>query len=127
DRGQYQGDDPAGLSGLELAREDDLRGLRGLKIEQLETGERRELPPVPGRDVQLTIDVALQARVQAAMSPELGLAVAQQWHYADGATVNPTTPIGTPLNGAAVVIEVDSGDILAMVSTPSIPRRLLEQ
>lgn len=127
DRGQYMDNDPAGKSGIEASREDDLRGLRGLRIQQLDTGEESPIDAIPGRDVHLTIDIALQARVQAAMSADLGLAVAQQWHYTDGAAVNPTVPIGTPLDGAAVVLEVDSGDILAMVSTPSIPRAVLRE
>jgi penicillin-binding protein 2 len=122
DRGEYQDDDPAGKSGVEASREEVLRGLRGLNVQQLDTGDERKLPPERGRDVQLTIDINLQARVQAAMSPELGLAVAQEWHGHE----NPTVPLGTPLNGAAVVLEVDSGDIIALVSTPSISRAMLQ-
>ncbi len=123
DRGEYQDDDRAGKSGIESSREEVLRGLRGLNVQQLDTGEERKLSPERGKDVQLTLDINLQARVQAAMSPELGLAVAQEWHGHE----NPTVPLGTPLNGAAVVLEVDSGDILALVSTPSISRsRLLD-
>jgi penicillin-binding protein 2 len=55
------------------------------------------------------------------MSTDLGLAVAQAWQ----GSKNPTVPVGTPLDGAAVVLEVDSGDILALVSTPSISRQVL--
>lgn len=124
DRGRYDDTDSTGLGGIEEAQEDALRGLRGLVVEQRETQERLELAPVHGQDVTLTIDIHLQARVQAVMAPELGLAMAQPWHNPRGRE-NPTTPLGTPLHGAAVVIDVDSGDILALVSTPSIPRRLL--
>ncbi len=122
DRGEYQDGDPAGLSGVEESREGELRGLRGVIVEQRETGQRLEIPPEPGRDTTLTIDAMLQARVQAAMTPELGLAVAQPWHGKE----NPTVPVGTSLNGAAVVLDVDSGDILAMVSTPTISRDALK-
>lgn len=121
DRGAYRPGDAVGAAGVEASAEHVLRGLRGVRTEQLETGEKRVLEPAPGEDVRLTIDVALQARVQAAMDPALGLAVVQPWHASD----NPTMPLGTPLNGGAVVLDVDTGDILALVSTPSVPRDVL--
>jgi cell division protein FtsI/penicillin-binding protein 2 len=121
DRGRYFDEDAAGLTGVEASQEDTLRGLRGLRMQQLETSETTTVPPERGRDVQLTLDAMLQARVQAAMSPQLGLAISQPWHGSE----NPTVPVGTPLNGAAVVLEVDTGDILALVSTPSISREEL--
>lgn len=121
DLGGYEFNDDAGFGGIEESCEDTLRGLRGVTVTQLDTGKKSTIAAVPGQDVQLTIDVALQARVQALMSPEFGLAVAQPWH----AHENPTVPPGTPLNGAAVVLDVESGDILALVSTPSMSRRAL--
>lgn len=126
DRGFYDDTDAAGLGGMEEAQEDVLRGLRGLVVEQRETGERFQIDATPGSDVRLTIDAMLQARVMAAMSPELGLAVAQKWHLGTGRE-NPTVPVGTPLPGAAVVLDIDSGEVLAMVSTPSISRRQLRE
>jgi penicillin-binding protein 2 len=124
DRGEYRDNDLAGMGGIEESQEDRLRGLRGISVSQLETGENPKDDPIPGADVHLTLDIMLQARVQAAMSPELGLAVAQPWH---GKDINPTVPIGTPLRGGAVVLDVDTGDILAMVSTPSISREALRE
>ncbi len=133
DRGFY---DPAlaervGSSGVEASMESDLRGLRGQRIVHLETGTSRTVEAMRGRDVQLTIDVVLQARIQAAMTPEIGLAVVQPWNkspesIADGhgqRIPNPAfRPVGTPLAGAAVVLDVDSGEVLAMVSTPTFSR-----
>jgi penicillin-binding protein 2 len=121
DRGAYQPGDAIGQSGVESGYEDTLRGLRGLATEQLDTGEERTVPPEPGRDVKLTLDIMLQARVQAIMDPRFGLAKVQDWHGADQATM----PRGTELNGAAVVLDVDTGDILAMVSTPTFSRQRL--
>lgn len=123
DLGEYQDGDAAGMAGVELAREDELRGLRGVAVENLETGKRESEQPRIGQDVHLTLDIMLQARIQAIMSPEIGLAVAQEWHGKE----NPTLPVGTPLNGAAVVLDVDTGDILAMVSSPTISRRQLAE
>lgn len=125
DRGEYREPDRVGHSGIEASREDDLRGLRGLRTRQLDTGEVSIMPATPGRDVRLTLDMQLQARVLAAMSPDAGLAVVQPWHQieqtigADGQPIKHPLKPGQPINGAAVVLDVDSGDVLAMVSTPS--------
>ncbi len=121
DRGHYQPGDSSGAQGIERVAESSLRGLRGRIVRHLDTGEEEIVEPDHGADVHLTIDAALQARVQAAMDPRIGLAQVQPWHFS---VLRPrdyenTLPDGTPLYGAAVVLEVDSGDILAMVSTPS--------
>jgi penicillin-binding protein 2 len=133
DRGFYDSSvlEQVGASGVESSMEHELRGLRGERIRRLNTGEVRVVPAVPGRDVTLTLDMELQSRVQAVMSPEVGLAVVQPWNKspefvagADGVRKpNPAYRAeGTPLHGAAVVLDVDSGEILAMVSTPSFVR-----
>ena len=116
DRGRYFADDAAGIAGIEGARETSLRGLRGLREVHLDTGEVEETDRVPGEDVYLTLDVLLQARVRAAMDPRLGLAQVQPWQ------ANEQLPVGTPLFGAAVVLDIDRAEILAMVSTPHVPR-----
>lgn len=122
DRGRYVAGDVAGRGGIELAQESQLRGLRGLTIVHVDTGEEERLDPERGRDVRLTLDIMLQARVQAAMSPDLGLAVVSPWQYA---RENQTMPDGTPLSGAAVVLDINTGEILAMVSTPTFTRAML--
>lgn len=116
DRGRYFDKDLVGVGGVEGAREAKLRGLRGLRTIHLDTGLVEQLDPVPGDDVFLTLDVMLQARVRAAMDPEVGLAQVQPWH------ANESLPIGTPLHGAAVVLDIDRAEILALVSTPHVPR-----
>ncbi len=118
DRGMYFPDDPAGLLGVERAMEHQLRGLRGLRTTRLDSHEETVEPPEPGRDIVLTIDIDLQAKIRAIMDPAFGLARVQEWH---GQT-REMMPEGTPLNGAAVVLDARSGEILAMVSTPSFTR-----
>lgn len=125
DRGRYLRSDDVGASGVERALEDDLRGLRGLKTDRLDGGHERTVPPQPGRDVTLTIDVMLQARVRALLEPSIGLARVQPWHdnteHIDAADpLSPLAmPVGTAIDAAAVVLDVDTGEILAMVSTPT--------
>lgn len=116
DRGAYLPGDSVGHTGVEGSLEDELRGLRGERTEQLQTGAITTVPPAPGRDVQLTIDVALQARIRAAMDPSVGLARVQPWHH------NESLPVGTHLYGGAVVLDIATGEILALVSTPATPR-----
>lgn len=123
DRGEYREGDRVGSSGLEATMEDELRGLRGLRTRRLDAGTTHSLPAQAGQDVQLALDAVLQARVQAVMSPETGLASVQDWH----GPANPTMPPGTPLTGAAVVLEIDTGDVLAMVSMPEISREVLRE
>ncbi|MBX3390308.1 MAG: hypothetical protein KF691_12740 [Phycisphaeraceae bacterium] len=127
DRGEYREHDRVGSSGIEASMESRLRGLRGLRTQHLDRISQPDaiemLPASVGSSVPLTIDAMLQARVQAVMSPNAGLAVVQDWH----GTPNPTMPVGTPLAGAAVVLDIDTGDILAMVSMPEVSRRLIKE
>lgn len=119
DRGFYRSDDGVGALGIEQSAEDDLRGLRGLRSERLDTGELESATAQAGRDVTLTIDIALQARITALASAEAGLTVVQPWHR------NRAAQLGAQLPMAAVVLDIDSGDVLAMVSTPSATRTQL--
>lgn len=125
DPGHYRDGDTIGQAGAERGYERRLRGLRGRTLVHLDTGEREETPPTIGADVRLTLDIELQARIQALMSPELGLARLQPWHTSP---TNPLPlPLNSPINGAAVVLEVQTGHILAMVTTPTFTREDLER
>ena len=91
-----------GKIGLEARREDMLRGKAGTKrIEQNAAGrvmrelDRRE--GEPGRDIQITTDSNLQSYIHARLEGE---------------------------SAAAVVIDCESGDILATVSTPGFDSNL---
>lgn len=118
DRGRYQSGDSVGHFGIEYSREHLLRGLRGLRTTRLDIRQEVEQDPEPGQDVRLTIDAKLQARVQAIMDPSLGLARVQPWH----GEIEDLMPVGTHLHGASVVLDIDTGEILAMVSTPTFTR-----
>ena len=123
-----------GAAGVEQSMEAELRGLRGEKIRQLDTGSSRAVEAARGRDVRMTIDAMLQARIQAVMTPGrdgLGLADVQPWSQSPETVTGPDgqprpnpahRPVGTPLHGAAVVLDIDAGEVLAMVSTPTFLR-----
>ena len=57
----------------------------------------------------------------AILDPELGLMQVRQFHYGWNASGprETTLPLGTALHGAVVVIDVQTGEPLALVSTPT--------
>jgi penicillin-binding protein 2 len=121
DRGYYAVGDSIGAWGIEASAEDELRGLRGRITERLDTGDSTVIPREPGADVRLTLDAQLQARVQALLSEQAGLTVVQPWMR------NKAAAPGEHLRGAVVVLDIDSSDILALVSTPTFTRQQLRE
>src|SRR5262249_2397485 len=118
----YLEGDSVGATGMERAAEKTLRGLRGTRTTKLDTGEKLERSPAPGKDVQLTIDALVQAEVQALLSNDLGLTTVQPWQT----NRHPGEPwpegvpqVGEPLAASAVVIEVGTGDIIALATSPT--------
>lgn len=100
--GEYTTGDYAGKTGLEAAREKDLRGIKGDQIflrnykNQIETRYRdgeMDVEAVPGKDVTTTIDASLQNYGQALMQNKVG---------------------------SLVAIEPSTGEILTLVSSPGI-------
>jgi len=124
DLGGYRpGTDLIGNWGIERAQEDVLRGNRGRVTTRLDSGAEERTDPVSGRGVQLAIDVALQARVEALLDPRCGLTTRQEWH--DVSAVEDEShgegfARGTPLASAVVVIDVDLGEIVTCASWPPI-------
>lgn len=121
----YQAGDKIGAWGIEKEMEDVLRGERGQREINRESGEVLTRQPVPGKDVTLSVDIQLQARIQALMSRDerVGLMRQQFWHAKD---MN-EEEMGKPLNGAAVVLEVATGQVLAAVSVPGYSRVELKE
>ena len=113
----YLPGDLIGSSGIERAREEWLRGHRGRVITHRDTKIEERTSPVQGRDVRVSIDIALQARVRAIMDPALGLMRLQTWH-----STNESMPMGEPLYGAAIVLDVATNEVMALVSTPTVER-----
>jgi penicillin-binding protein 2 len=97
----YRAGDLVGRAGLERSYETELRGNDGRKILVVNASGRRvglfedqpPIPPVPGHDLVLTLDVKLQRALEEAMR-EVEV-------------------------GAAVALDPQTGGVLALVSRPS--------
>ncbi len=98
--GEYRGGDLIGKMGLERLREKDLRGEKGrhyMEVNALGFEQRnlKGIEPLPGNDLQLTIDMDLQRTAEETMAADRK-------------------------SGAVVAVEVNSGRILAAASAPSL-------
>lgn len=100
------GDRGEGLGGLEAAYEDWLSGTDGeVSYERSQSGQPipgafyREEEAVPGNDIQLTLDADLQFKVQQILEA--------------------TVTDHDAAFGSAMVMEVATGEMLAMASTPT--------
>jgi penicillin-binding protein 2 len=120
---RYQTGDRAGKAGVEYSYECVLRGMPGL-VEY--TVDRRNIiissetrwiaRPIPGADIQLTIDADLQRLVEKRVRGGLFAARQHSGEIYVGKTV-PATPFRAPA-GSAVVFDSTNGAILAMASYP---------
>ncbi len=98
DPGIYRGGDMIGKMGLERLREKDLRGEKGrdyMEVNALGFEQRnlKGVAPLPGNDLQLTIDIDMQKAAEDIMMAE-------------------------EKSGAVVAIEVNSGRLLMLASSP---------
>ncbi|MCL2030849.1 MAG: penicillin-binding transpeptidase domain-containing protein [Oscillospiraceae bacterium] len=110
----YRRDDIVGLDGAENAFESWLRGTPGRKaVEQTESGRVRDVfystEPEPGRNVYLTIDIRFQQRVEEIL--EAGILYMQEHN---GELMGQEAEAG-----AIAVVDVRSGEVLAMANYPT--------
>ena len=114
--------DGNGISGLELAYDDELRGVPGtLTIERnpqgdtIAVGEHDVEPAVPGRTMTLTIDRAIQYEAEAALVDQVRAT------GANGATAVVTVPgTGEVLAVASVVTDPDTGEVLVATNNAAL-------
>lgn len=109
DRRAYLPNDLAGRDGIEALAERQLRGSRGAESQLSgDWASAARVDPSPGQPVTTTIDIELQAQIREMFtrvripSPALG----------DGEYEV------SPMHGSAVVIDLASGEVRAMVSYP---------
>ena len=110
----YRSGDEVGNRGIEAELEQSLRGHRGKVILNKQGEEIDRVLPVGGKDVNITIDMELQARVEAILSQDLDFMNVKSWHR------NGLLPDGLPLRGAIVVLDAETSEILAMTSSPAL-------
>ena len=100
--GEYRSGDYAGMTGIEAAREADLRGEKGYhiylrnarnQIQEPYMGGAEDKEAIPGKDIVTTIDASLQQYGQELMQNKVG---------------------------SIVAIEPSTGEILALVSSPGL-------
>jgi penicillin-binding protein 2 len=111
----YQYGDMVGKSGAELQFETVLQGDRGQRLIEVDAAGRprkiiQETDPVPGHDVVLTIDSKTQAVAEHALAQ--ALVDAHKAKFPKAAA------------GAAVALDVRTGEVLAMASTPTYDPQL---
>src|SRR5690606_21140861 len=117
----YRPDDLVGKAGIERAYEEYLRGQHGFQQVEVNALSRaiRQLgsvPPVPGHDLVLTVDAALQQAVMDIITRRLEELAADP---------DRTRPPG---GAAVVVLDVRTGAVLALVSVPTYDNdRLLSE
>ncbi|MBN1425850.1 penicillin-binding protein 2 [Candidatus Fermentibacteria bacterium] len=107
DDSPYRMGDLIGRSGIERQYESVLRGERGFEFLQVDAvgrelgplAERSAIPPVPGHDLRLAIDIDLQTLAWDLLGPDR--------------------------QGAVVAVDPRRGDVLALVSRPSFDPNLL--
>jgi cell division protein FtsI/penicillin-binding protein 2 len=91
--------DQCGVSGVERLAELELRGVRGRVMRDFDRTETDRIDPVRGADVTLTIDADLQRKTLAILKEAV-----------DGSE--------HPAGGAAVILDVATREVLALVSYP---------
>src|SRR5690606_36556968 len=108
----YSPTDLVGKAGLEYASEHFLRGKDGAKRVEVNalsrpTRELETIPPIPGMDLYLTLDLDIQALAEEAL--ERGLSrIAEQ------------AEMGMAGKGAVVVLDAKTGGVLALASYPPL-------
>lgn len=112
----YQLNDRIGKDGVEKAFESELRGQDGYEKLRLASDGHvvdivDEQPAQAGNNVILTIDIRLQGAVERALAEQIELMVAEG--------VEDPSKAQDVSGGAAVVVDVRTGDVLALASYPT--------
>lgn len=108
----YSIDDYIGKAGLEFSYEAEIKGVNGREqVEVDATGQAKEVlaeqKPIPGQNLVLTIDSDLQKQAQDSLVRALGA--------------------NSKKKGAVIVLDSNSGQVLALVSLPAFDDNLFSQ
>ena len=120
----YQPGDEIGKSGVERIFENELRGVPGVRVfevnrldEIVKVHDDKGRQPTPGNDVYLTIDLDVQSLVERELRRGLDEARDQE------PPEDPDAPNFVASAGAAVAIDPRDGSIVAMASFPTFDPR----
>ncbi len=116
EKGYDVSSDYVGQSGIEAALEDRLKGSKGGKIVRLNkkgdiVEELGQKEAYPGQTVQLTVDTKVQKAAEDALDTTMASLRSNPYGQERSDTTNAT-------RGAAVVIDVNTGAVIAMASRP---------
>ncbi len=109
----YNPNDAVGLVGLEAQYEADLHGIKGQEVVEVDVTGRKiktigdSLPARPGNNLILTLDLGMQKLATEALQDAIQKSGGQ--------------------SGAAIVMNPQNGEILALVSLPSYDNNLFAQ
>lgn len=132
ERGYDVASDMIGKSGIESAFEDRLKGAKGGTVIKVNSQGRKteelfRLDSYPGNNIQLTINKDLQYTTEKALEDTMEK-LRKQGPWGDGVDPKGST------RGAAIAIDVNTGKILSMASSPSydpnlfaVPGRLTQE
>lgn len=112
----YQPNSQIGQSGVEATYESVLRGTPGREVLEVNSagqvlGVLKDIPPIPGHNVRLSIDISVQNRAQEAL--EQGMLTARHQSLDQGKFRNEAP------GGAAVVENPKNGQVLALATEPT--------
>jgi len=121
ERGYDISKDYIGVSGIEAAYEDRLKGTKGVKTVEVDkngriVSELFELQNYPGNTVELTLDMDLQNAAEQALKD---LIIEYSTVRTKHAVAGYRQDSSNATRGAVVVMEVNTGNVLAMSSYPS--------
>ena len=124
----YQADEKVGSAGVERSFEKELRGTPGYVIKEVDTIGRviRELErvePIPGKDLQLTIDLDYQQYAEQTLETNLKRQRLKSPYDRSEEDVRRFTVFYPAPAGSVVVERHSTGEIVAMASYPTFDNR----
>lgn len=127
----YNADDLIGKDGIEASMEEYLKGTDGVtRVRVNSTGDYidtiSETEPVAGKNVYLTIDLDLQRVAEDALERAINAVASGTTFRSEYGNVR-MSRYPNCASGAAVAVDVETGDVLAMASYPDYDPNIFAQ
>ncbi len=130
----YQRNERVGRFGVEMSMESVLHGSWGKIVYEVDSANRplrvlEQVDPIPGQDVQLTLDLDVQQYAEQALQTKLQMQRAELVNNprdAKGEYAFPEFPEQVPYKapaGSVIVMDHSNGHIVAMASYPTFDNR----